>query len=444
MGKIKTLFWIYLSALCLIFLSACSKKSKLDPTNPVTLNMWHVYGEQVDSPMNSLMEEFNRTLGREKGVVVNVTLMSNAVEIGDKLMKAKEDAPGVPAMPDLFFCHNNNVQDLGPDNFIDWKEEFNKEEMDQFVPEFIEDGLIGEKLAVLPVSKSTHVLYIAGKPFQRFSDESGLSYKDLESWEGFFKVAEKYYEFSGGKPFCAIDYLLRCVDLNAMEKGADNFYKGDGWYDFNNDGFKAAFMPFAEALAKGHIVISDLYSNTQVMTGEVIAGIGSSASILYYNDTITYPDGNSEDMDLHVLPIPKAEGEKLLVSQAGVGLCAWKTTEQKAQAAAIFAKWLTESERNLNFCAETGYMPVNKGSYEKIKDYSFPSEPYQMLYEAIDKIKETGKPVREPLFADYFNKVHKFYEILKKQQSAFPERINKQEDPDKMAAEIWAIFRNIR
>ena len=33
-----------------------------------------------------------------------------------------------------------------------------------------------------------------------------------------------------------------------------------------------------------------LYSNTQVMTGETLAGLGSSAAILYYNDFVTYPD----------------------------------------------------------------------------------------------------------------------------------------------------------
>lgn len=48
-------------------------------------------------------------------------------------------------------------------------------------------------------------------------------------------------------------------------------------------------MQFADALVQGHIVISDLYSNTQVMTGEVAGGMGSSASILYYNDMVTYP-----------------------------------------------------------------------------------------------------------------------------------------------------------
>lgn len=53
-------------------------------------------------------------------------------------------------------------------------------------------------------------------------------------------------------------------------------------------------MQFARSLAQGHVVVSDLYSNTQVMTGDVLSGLGSSAAILYYNDTVTYRDGTQE------------------------------------------------------------------------------------------------------------------------------------------------------
>lgn len=67
---------------------------------------------------------------------------------------------------------------------------------------------------------------------------------------------------------------------------------------------------FATAIAKGHIVVSDLYSNTQVMTGQTCAGIGSSASVLYYNDEITYPDNTSEAMNLKVLPMPQQTGKQ--------------------------------------------------------------------------------------------------------------------------------------
>ena len=172
---------------------------------------------------------------------------------------------------------------------------------------------------------------------------------DAHPHSGWFICLERF-AFSTG---------LIALQLNAISSGtaAESLYK-DGWYDFSNNALKTSWLQFANALVQGHIVISDLYSNTQVMTGEVAGGMGSSASILYYNDTVTYPDNTTEPMDLQIRPMPRAAGGKMLASQAGVGLCALKTTAQKQEAISVFAHWLTDSDRNLAFAAQTGYMPV--------------------------------------------------------------------------------------
>lgn len=146
----KALSLILAGLLLLLSLTGCSQKTKLDPDNPVTLTMWHVYGEQADSPMNRLIQEFNETVGLEKGIIIDVTMMSNAAQIGKKLLDAQNDVPGVPAMPDLFFCHSNNAEELGADNLVNWKDLFTGDELNNYVPEFLEDGMVGDTLAVFP------------------------------------------------------------------------------------------------------------------------------------------------------------------------------------------------------------------------------------------------------------------------------------------------------
>lgn len=439
----KTMALILTVIFSLAAITGCSD-SKLKKDDPVTLTMWHVYGEQADSPMNRLVDEFNETVGKEKGIIIDVTMMSNAVEIGNKLLESQKGSVGAVPMPDLFSGHKGNAAELGVENLIDWKDYFTDEELKNYIPEFISDGTIDDKLPVFPVSKSTHLLFISGSLFDRFSADTGITYDDLDTWDGLFDAAQKYYEWSGGKPFCALDYPLRCMELNAMEKGADNFYTSNGWYDFDNEIFHECWNEFSSALAKGYVVMSDLYSNTQVMTGEVAAGIGSSASILYYNDTITYPNNISEPMNLQVMPIPKAKGKDLIVTQAGVGLCAYKTTDQKAEAAAEFVRWLTDSDRNLKFCADTGYMPVNKGSFEKINDFPFKNEAYKNLYSALDYINKNAVAVSEPSFNGYYNKVHTFYDDLRQVQKTMPERYRNGESADTLTAEIWEMFKNIQ
>lgn len=419
MRKIRKIFLILLIFIISVCCLSGCKKSELDKDNPVTLTLWHVYGEQSDSPMNRLIDEFNSTVGMEKGIIINVTAMSNATQIGQKLLDAHNKTPGAAEMPDLFFAHKNNAMAIGTDNLLDWNEYFSEKELSEYVPEFLEDGTADGKLAVFPVSKSTHLLFIAGGQFERFSKDTGITYDSLSDWDGFFDAAAKYYEWSGGKPFCAIDYLCRAIELAAMENGSGNVFDNNGLYDTSNEVLKNTFMKFADALVKGHIMLSNLYSNTQVMTGEVMAGISSSAAILYYNDTVTYEDGTSEPMNLEVLPLPTEKDKKPYITQAGIGLCAYKTTSQKAEAAVIFTKWLTEPERNLEFVCQTGYMPVTKGAFEKIDDYDFKTSDYKKLYTALKKAKESSEALSEQDIPEYYSKVYAFYDYLREEQKQF-------------------------
>lgn len=414
-------------------LSGC-KKSELDKNKPVTLTMWHVYGEQADSPMNRLIDKFNETVGMEKGIIINVTAMSNASKIGEKLLDAHNKIPGSAEMPDLFFAHKSNVLELGADCLLDWNEYFSEKELSAYVPEFLEDGTADGKLSVFPVSKSTHLLFIAGGQFERFSADTGVTYEALSTWDGFFDAAAKYYDWSGGKPFCALDYPLRAIELAAVESGAGNIFADNGFYDPSNVIFKQTFMKFADSLAKGHIMLSNLYSNTQVMTGEVVAGIGSSAAILYYNDTVTYEDGTSEPMDLEILPLPAENGKKPYITQAGVGLCAYKTSSQKAEAAVIFAKWLTEPDRNLEFVCQTGYMPVTNGAFDKTDDYCFKTTDYEKLYAALKKVKESSEVLSEQQSPEYYSRVYAFYDYLRNEQKQF---ILSNTPSEALAEELW-------
>ena len=436
---------LVLAALIFI-LSGCGEKSLLDKREPVSLSFWHVYGEQAGSPMDLLVQEFNRTVGAERGVQVQVTGMSSASKIGGYLLEAQNGGKDVQEMPDLFTCHIVDALELGEDNLVDWNRQFTSDELSSFAAGFLDDGTAEDgRLLVFPISKSTQLLMCNGSGFARFSAATGASYDDLATWEGFYETAGKFYDWSGNA-FCALDYPIRAVELCAMEHGSGDFYTENGWYDTDNAVFKESWMQFARSLAQGHVVVSDLYSNTQVMTGDVLCGLGSSAAILYYNDTVTYRDGTQEPMDLRVLLLPKTAGADALMTQAGVGLCAYKTTDQKAEAAALFVRWLTEAERNLDFVAQTGYMPVRNGAFDAIADYeSFPEpvESYRQLYAALKTMRESYIPVSEPRFDGYYGRVNSLYDGLRQLQQELPLRAAAGEDVDALAEETWELLCSI-
>lgn len=424
-------------------LCACGKHSELNPNNPITLSMWHVYGEQTESPMNRLLSEFNETVGKEHGIVVDVTMVTNTSDVHKWLTAIMDNNPGAPAMPDLFFCHTENAAKVGVDHVLDWNDYFSKNEIEQFVPGFLQDGMLEDHLSVLPVSKSTHLLFVNGSKFEEFSQATGVTYDDLATWDGLFDAAKTYYEWSDGLPLCAFDYPLRAIELNAISKGSGDFYNEEGWYDFSNPVLKESFMEFLRPLVQGHITMSDSYANTQIMTGETLAGIGSSASILYFNDIVTYPDNTTEPMNLKVLPYPHTAGETPLMTQAGVGLCAFKTTSQKAEAASIFAHWLTEEARNMDFVTETGYMPVRINSFNAIPEYEFPDNEYKNLYAVLDTMRQDFTVLSEPKTSGYHDRITQLYDFLRLKQADWELHASWGEDVDSMAEEAWQCFTNI-
>jgi len=105
----KKLFVTLLLLLVCFGTCSCGDDSLLSPKDPVNLTLWHVYGEQADAPMNELVEEFNNTIGAEKGVSVTVTNVTSTSKIGEQLLASQANHPGSINMPDLFSCHTSNA-----------------------------------------------------------------------------------------------------------------------------------------------------------------------------------------------------------------------------------------------------------------------------------------------------------------------------------------------
>ena len=440
----KKILALLFSVMLVFSLTGCSEPTLLDPNNPVTLTFWHVYGEQADSPMNQLIAEFNATIGHEKGIVVTVTNVTSTSKISAQLLSSQAGEVGAPPMPDLFSCHTTTAVNLGAEKLVDFSEWFSEKELNEYVPEFLASGMMDGSLAVFPVSKSSYALFLNGSQFDRFSTDTGVTYDDLATWEGFFDAAEKYYEWSDGKTFCAMDYLIRHVEFDILSRTGSIDYTKDGWYHTDDPAVYESWMMFARPLAQGHIAVADLYANTQVMTGEILGGIGSTAAVAYYNDTITYPDNTSEPTNLQVLPLPKSGGNVEYMPQTGVGLAAYKTTDQKAEAAAEFVRWFTEGQRNLKFVAQTGYMPVQNEAYTAIDTYEFQSEAYKNLFDAIKTMRDEYTAVVRPDFDGFYDKTNALYDGLREMQKSLSDRADNGENPDTLAEETWDLFKSIQ
>ena len=197
---------IVLCLLALALLSVMTGCGKEKDTDPLTVTLWHVYGGEVDSPLNSLIEQFNNTIGAEQNIRVKVELVSNSGSIHKSVLAAANSDPGAPSLPDMFVSYPKTVLALpDQDMIVDYRDYFSPEELGTFIPAFMEEGQIGGRQAILPLAKSTEVLFVNRTLFDRWAATSGASYDDLTTWEGIYALAERYAADTG-KCFLVNDY----------------------------------------------------------------------------------------------------------------------------------------------------------------------------------------------------------------------------------------------
>lgn len=393
--------WSLLPVVVFLSLSACSD-SPLDPAHPVTLTLWHVYGAQTYSPMNELVDRFNWTVGKERGIVIEVTAVSNTSAIHEALVAATRLQPGAGDLPDLFTCYPKTLIAMGSERVLDWGKWFTEEELKAFAPQFLEEGYVDGALRLFPLLKSTNLLYVNATIFDQFSKETGITCADLSTWEGMFRASERYYQWSGGKAFFMYDEWLHYAMLNVESLG-EPFFSGERIRG-DSPAFLKVWEPLARAGLKGELCPMPGYATTAMMMGEAVCGFESSASILYFADTVTLPDNTVMPLRLAILPVPLFEGAKPVVLQRGSGLGALKSTPEREYAAAVFCKWLTSSEVNLPFAIQGGYMPVRKDSFARImegKNLPYPDDRYREQYQVLQKVYADSTFYVPPVFKTY-------------------------------------------
>lgn len=353
-----------LLVVCAGALWGCAGSGPLDPTRPVTLTMWHNFGGDMQQTMDTLIDEFNSTVGKETGVIINVTAISSSSELQEKLNMIAGEEPGAPEMPDLFTAYPKTaVQFQSQNKLANLDAYFNERELAEYVDAFVQEGRLGDGgLYVFPFAKSTEVMYLNRTLFDRFSAATGVTMSALSTLEGIADAAALYTEWSGGKAFFSADSWLNFVMVGMRQQGASLFENER--LSVNSPAFERVWNPVFGAAAQGGIAVYDGYSSDLSKTGDLVCSTGSTAGILFYGDTITYADNTVEQVEYTILPYPTVSGGQKVALQRGNGFCVAKSDDAKEYAASVFLKWFTRADQNMRFVSSTGYLPVTREAFE--------------------------------------------------------------------------------
>ncbi len=360
------LLWI------ILLLSACAPGYRLNPDAPVELTLWHNFGGPMQATMDEQVREFNATVGKEQGIILNVTSISGSASLQEKLAMIAAGDPGAPAMPDITTCYPATallLQEKGLLAALD--DYFTQEELAGYLPRFLEEGRLPDgKLYVFPFAKSTEVLFLNQTLFYRFAQETGVTMEQLATFEGIADAALAYYAWTDnqtpdlpndGKSFFAADALFNLVQVGLVQLGVSPFEQEK--LRLEAPEFERIIQVLLEPAVKGGYALYDGYSSDLSKTGDILCSTGSTAGILFYGNEITYADNTKQEVAFSVLPYPIFAGGEKVAIQRGNGLVVAKSTPQKEAAAAVFLKWFTAPEQNMRFVASTGYLPVTEAAF---------------------------------------------------------------------------------
>ncbi len=433
-------------ACLLVFLpSGCSGGESLDPKRPVTLTMWHNYGGQMKNLMDEMIDDFNRTVGAEKGIIISVTSISGSSTLHDKLIAAAHGDPGAPALPDLSVAYPKTALILAEKGLlVDLSDRFTQEELSAYVPRFLEEGRLQDGLFLFPIAKSTEVLFVNKTAFDRFAADTGATYGDLSTFEGIVRTADRYYEWTEGKAFYMPDSVFNTALIGMAQLGED-FLQNDG-LNLTSERYKRIWESYFPQAVKGSAAIFDGYSTDLFKTGDIICSTGSTAGVLFYPPEVTYADNTKEAAEYAILPYPVFEGGKKIAIQRGGGMCVIKSTGQKEVAAEVFLKWFTAPEQNLHFTASTGYLPVTEKAFgdamnrqmENIADMNI-----RNMLKTIMAMQEEYDFFIPPLMGNY-DELQKGYEArLKKAAKDAGEEYDAIVKTTEVSAALEAVSRNV-
>lgn len=344
-----------------LFSGCVRKNSPLDPENPITISIWHYYNGTVKNRFDSLVTEFNETVGMEQGVVVDAQSYGDVNQLADAVFNAAQKSIGAQPMPDIFAAYPDNAFRVNQIlELVDIETYFTEEELSEIRKEFLEEGRFGEelKLKILPIAKSTENLYINKTYWDEFAIETGAKLEDLTTWEGITRTAELYYNHTGKSFFC-IDSNANYMLVASKQLGEELYlYSGDNAeLNLREENAYKIWESFYVPYLKGYFSKSGRFSSDDAKTGKILAYTGSTAGASYFPTEISEGE-EVVQIEVLTLPYPYFKNGEHYAIQQGAGMCIAKSDNAHEYGAALFLKWFIQEPQNVKFAVSTAYFPV--------------------------------------------------------------------------------------
>lgn len=364
-----------LAALFLLsLLTGCSGSSaavRLDPKNPVSLEIWHYYNGPQKTAFDELVTEFNDTVGREQGIVVEAFSQGSISELIEAVLAAANHEVGAGSIPAIFAAYADTAYQVDQLGLVASLDAYlTPEELSAYIPGYIEEGRLDAEghLKIFPTAKSTEILMLNKTDWEPFAQEKGYTLEDLSTVEGVVRVAEAYYRWTDdkteapedGKAFFGRDAMANYIIIGCKQLGVEIFHveNGQATFQLDRDVLKKLWDNYYLPTVNGYFGAFGKFRSDDVKTGDLLAFVGSTSGAAYFPEEVMVGDADSYPIEALAAPAPMFEGGEAYAVQQGAGMVVTKSDEKTEYAATVFLKWFTESQRNTAFSLSSGYLPV--------------------------------------------------------------------------------------
>lgn len=406
-------------------------------TQTTTITWWHSNSGLAGDAANSLIKEFNDTVGKEKGITVQGVYQGKASDVLTKV-KAIWQSGASADLPDLVQLDAQAVLDIRDNPSLVCMEDLakaNGNDLSDIVKSTRLSQTYKGKMIGMPFNSSTILLYYNKDAFKEANiTEAPKSLDEMTKDASLLLQKDKNgnvtrYAFSG----VPTTYEL-CAWLG-QQHGLSLICDQNNGHDgiptkmvFAENGTMVSFLrKWQELYDTGALENATSGTTTSFASGRTTMILASTSQLT----TIMKMVG--EKFTLGVAPLPKVDEEATGgVNIGGGALYALDNKSGKQDDVWQFVQFATTPKQQLAWHIATGYFPVNTGTYamEEFKSY----EKEHPLFEVAINQMEASNPELQGIWVPSSYDI--YYSFQKGIVKMLQEKATPEETADKLAKEI--------
>lgn len=333
---------------------SCRKRSEM-----LKIRFWHSYTGSQSEVFQKLVDDYNNTVGRQRGVEIIAYYKGNAETLSGEL----ENLP-LNELPNIISVSGEDAYSAYLKNKIVCAEDYlSPDVLDGYPGGILNAGRFTYSTGIyyFPISSVIGILFVNSGIMNEFAQSQYVSINNLETWDGIYSLASEYYEWSEGKPFIAINDIGAYIQTVSKQNMASVIQSGGRGIDivFNAEVMRKIWDFYHGGFIRGYISEGNERADQLMESGDLVCVLGTTSDA--WTTPIWYTDGNGDVQYLEMVACKypqNAQGDSVIpVSTEGAVVLNKDKTQ--CQESYVFLNWLDNNREMSKVCTTSKGLPVS-------------------------------------------------------------------------------------